>query len=141
METPSTTDANLTVADPVALTSSHSVSHVQPLEDGRILFMRSSFKNPSEVFTYSESSSPKIEQITRLSEEGLQGKTLDAGEEFWTIGDNGFKIQSWVLKPHGYVKGSGKKWPVVFIVHGGPQGKAFQSFCDMQPNRILLRFE
>lgn len=120
------TDASLTVADSVAQASFHSVSNVQPLEDGRILFTQSSLTSPAEVFVWSPPG--VIEQITRLSEEGLKGKTLDAGEEFWVTGSDGFNVQSWVLKPKGYVKGSGKKWPVLLIVHGGPQSGLFLCF-------------
>ncbi|GJJ15786.1 hypothetical protein Clacol_010064 [Clathrus columnatus] len=136
VETPSVTDANVTVSDPVALTSSHSVSNVQPLEDGRILFTRSSFTCPSEVFVLSEGS---IEQITRLAEKGLEGKTLAAGEDLWTTGSDNFKVHSWVLKPPGYEKGSGKKWPVVFMVHGGPQGDTADSWSTRWNPNIFVQ--
>jgi len=34
--------------------------------------------------------------------------------------EGGVKMQMWILKPPGFE--SAKKWPVAFLVHGGPQG-------------------
>jgi dipeptidyl aminopeptidase/acylaminoacyl peptidase len=34
--------------------------------------------------------------------------------------EGGLKLQMWVLKPPGF--DPSKKWPVAFLVHGGPQG-------------------
>jgi dipeptidyl aminopeptidase/acylaminoacyl peptidase len=45
---------------------------------------------------------------------------LIAGEEEWIETDPGTKVQSWVLKPHGFE--TGKKYPACLEVHGGPHG-------------------
>lgn len=52
---------------------------------------------------------------------------LDEGEQYWFEGTGGFTVQGWILKPKGFEKPSNaastKKWPVAFLIHGGPQGK------------------
>jgi dipeptidyl aminopeptidase/acylaminoacyl peptidase len=68
----------------------------------------------------------KFEQITRFTEDDLKGKDLFPGEDIWSEGeDAGRQVQSFVFKPKGYNKADGvaKKWPVILIVHGGPQSK------------------
>ena len=131
--TPPSSDARLSdIPDPVALTHAHSASSVQPLSNGRVLFTQSSLTSPNDVFLLSGLDTPSkpldIEQITRISENELQGTYLDEGEQYWFEGADGKTVQSWILKPKGFKKSSigaamKQKWPVVFLVHGGPQGK------------------
>ncbi|KAF8583106.1 alpha/beta-hydrolase [Ramaria rubella] len=129
--TPSSSASPLTaLPHPIALTHTHSASSVQPLPNGRVLFTQSSLASPNDVFLLSGLDTPQkplsVEQITRFSEEALKGKELDEGEEYWFKGDEERDVQGWILKPKGFSKLSaaqrkGKKWPVVFMVHGGPQ--------------------
>ncbi|KIJ54989.1 hypothetical protein M422DRAFT_24847 [Sphaerobolus stellatus SS14] len=123
--TPSASDGSVSVDDPIALTQNGAIGSLQPLSDGRVLFTKSSLTSPNDVFLLSGLNTPenplKIEQITRFTEEELKGKDLAAGEDFWSDGADGFKVQSWLIKPKGFDPSSKKKWPVVFLVHGGPQ--------------------
>jgi len=66
----------------------------------------------------------KVTKVTRFAEKGLQGVSLDAGSSFWFEGAHGKKVQGWSFKPYGYDEAHAKekKWPAVFIIHGGPQG-------------------
>lgn len=127
--TPPSSDVRLSgIPNPVALTHAHAASWVQPLSNGRVLFTQSSFTSPNDVFLLSgldALSDPVVEQITRLSEHDLQRTHLDEGEQYWVEGADGKMVQSWILKPKGFKKNDtmGGKWPVVFLVHGGPQGK------------------
>lgn len=41
-------------------------------------------------------------------------------EDFWAPRKDGVKIHSWVVKPSFYKEG--KKYPLAFLIHGGPQG-------------------
>jgi dipeptidyl aminopeptidase/acylaminoacyl peptidase len=123
---------------PVAVVRSGAVSGIQPLPNGRLLFSRSSFTSPNDVYTahglktFEEdilnANEPstlefkgKIEQITRFTAEALKGKDLDQGEDFWFKGALDRDVHGWVLKPKGFSKDDKKKWPVAFLIHGGPQ--------------------
>ncbi|KAF8527343.1 alpha/beta-hydrolase [Gautieria morchelliformis] len=128
---PSSSDARLSdIPDPVALTHAHAASSVQPLSDGRVLFTQSSLTSPNNVFVLSGLETPSkplsVEQITRFSENELQGKHLDEGEQYWFEGSDGITVHGWILKPKSFKKHSNAdkdtKWPVVFMIHGGPQG-------------------
>ncbi|KAJ7644021.1 Alpha/Beta hydrolase protein [Roridomyces roridus] len=122
---------------PVALVHTGATSGIQPLSNGGLLFSRSSFTSPNEVYLIRDLKSfeaeilasdalltfnGKAEQITHFAEEELDGKSLDSGEEFWFKGALDKDVQGWVLKPQGFKKDDKKKWPVVLLIHGGPQG-------------------
>ncbi|EJU00159.1 alpha/beta-hydrolase [Dacryopinax primogenitus] len=107
-------------AYPVPLVEEHTVSSVQPLLDGRVLFSQNSLTHPSEVFLREKNG--KISQITQLTAKKLAGKSLSPGHEFWFKGAEGVNIQGWVNLPPGFRKGDKAKWPMAFLIHGGPQG-------------------
>jgi dipeptidyl aminopeptidase/acylaminoacyl peptidase len=130
-------DLLLKYTTPVALTQYRSASSLQPLFSGGLIFTQSSFTSPNDVFIIrdlkrfeaevlqSDDIVPfkgEIEQVTRLTESALKGKVLSEGEEFWFKGANGRDVQGWVLKPGGLKDGDKKKWPIVLLIHGGPQG-------------------
>ena len=41
-------------------------------------------------------------------------------EEFWVDGAEGAKVQSFMVKPPNFTPG--RKYPVLMLIHGGPQG-------------------
>jgi len=43
----------------------------------------------------------------------------DAAESFWFAGAGGMRVQGFIVKPPGF--DPGKKYPVKFLMHGGPQ--------------------
>ncbi|KAG5648332.1 hypothetical protein DXG03_004904 [Asterophora parasitica] len=135
----STTEPELSrkYTSPVALTHGKAASGIQTLFTGRILFSQSSLTSPNDVFiirnlkqleeSILRSDEPlrfdgQVEQITRLTEDSLKSKNLSPGESFWFKGGNDNNVQGWALKPHGWKADEKKKWPVVLLIHGGPQG-------------------
>ena len=112
---------------PTALTHSGAVSAIQPLPNGRLLFTRSSLTSPNDVFVLSGLSdsataeSVKVEQLTKFTADALKGKTLSPGEDFYFEGAEQ-KIHGWIVTPPGFKKGDKKKWPILLLIHGGPQG-------------------
>ena len=109
---------------PTALTHTGAVSGIQPLPNGRLLFSRSSLTAPNDVFVIrdlSDFSRAKVEQLTRFTADALSSKDLSEGEDFYFDGAKQ-KIQGWIVKPPGFKHGEKKKWPIVLLIHGGPQG-------------------
>jgi dipeptidyl aminopeptidase/acylaminoacyl peptidase len=51
---------------------------------------------------------------------------LSTPDEFYFTGALRERVQAWILKPVGFEEG--KKYPVAFIVHGGPQGAVEDHF-------------
>ncbi len=140
-QTPSESTTNPKLAakyvNPVALTTGPAASGLQTLYYGRLLVTQSSLVSPNDVFLITglrelEASiaatdslvafDGEVKQITRLTEDQLKGKDLSEGESFWFKGANDKDVQGWVLKPKGWNANEKKRWPVVLLIHGGPQG-------------------
>ncbi|KAG6377061.1 Alpha/Beta hydrolase protein [Boletus reticuloceps] len=119
---------------PVALTDRHAASGLQVLSGGRLLFARSSLTSPNDAHVLSNlhlveadikknASTPatgELTQITKFAVASLQGKQIHPGEDFWFKGAE-HDIHGWILTPPGYKTTDVKKWPVLLIIHGGPE--------------------
>lgn len=119
---------------PVALTSTHAVSGLQVLPNGRLCFAVSSLTSPNEVYTLSDLHRVQADimnqatdiyrgelaQITKISTDFLEDKFMHPGEEFWFEGADQ-QIHGWILTPPGYKPTDVKKWPILLLIHGGPE--------------------
>lgn len=65
----------------------------------------------------------KVTRVSKFAQSGLSGLKLTDGEEFWFTGAKGVKVQGWIVRPPGAdaEEAKGKTWPVVLLIHGGPQ--------------------
>lgn len=61
------------------------------------------------------------EQISHMNDAVLANIAMQEVERFWFAGAGGTKVQGFLLKPPGFNKD--KKYPVKFLIHGGPQGQ------------------
>ncbi|MBZ5584559.1 MAG: S9 family peptidase [Acidobacteriia bacterium] len=58
--------------------------------------------------------------LTRLNDQVLNAHQLTPLEEFWVDTPDGSRVQSFVVKPPAF--DAGRKYPVIMLIHGGPQG-------------------
>ncbi len=58
-------------------------------------------------------------RLTSVNAALLGARELGAAEQFSFSGADGAKVHGYVVKPQGWIPG--KKYPIAFIVHGGPQ--------------------
>jgi dipeptidyl aminopeptidase/acylaminoacyl peptidase len=58
--------------------------------------------------------------VTRVNDQLLSQISMSNAEPFWFDGANGDKVEGSLVKPPNF--GPGKKYPVKFLIHGGPQG-------------------
>lgn len=65
-------------------------------------------------------------QLTNVNREALAQLKFGAFEQFSFPGWNGQSVYAWVVKPVDF--DPTKKYPIAFIVHGGPQGSMGNSF-------------
>ncbi|KAH9932677.1 alpha/beta-hydrolase [Epithele typhae] len=110
---------------PRALTTAGAASAVQPLPNGRLLLTRSSLTSPNDVFVLrglDSAGAPAVDQLTRFAAPAMKGKALAEGEDFWFTGAEGRKVHGWKIKPPGFKEGEAKKWPILLLIHGGPEG-------------------
>jgi dipeptidyl aminopeptidase/acylaminoacyl peptidase len=59
-------------------------------------------------------------QLTHVNDDLLAGVTVGDVEEIRYDSSSGTKVQGWIVKPPNFE--SGKKYPLVFEIHGGPHG-------------------
>ena len=87
-------------------------------DGGTLVFLRQSFNRPAEVFR-ADARTGEAAQISAVNDARLAALELNAAESFTVAGAGGTPVQSWVVKPPGF--DAAKKYPVVVLIHGGPQ--------------------
>jgi dipeptidyl aminopeptidase/acylaminoacyl peptidase len=98
------------------LTEGGHVSAVLPLADGDLIYGLDSIQAPTEL--YRRSADGAIQQITNVNGAALaQFDRVDI-QRFDFAGANGDQVWGQIIKPLG----AAGKLPVLFLVHGGPQG-------------------
>jgi dipeptidyl aminopeptidase/acylaminoacyl peptidase len=108
------------------LTEERYVANVSVARDGkRLVFLSQHAAMPYEVFT-SDANGGKIAQVSRINAEILARVEMNPLEPFWYDGAGGNRVHGWLLKPPGF--DPARKYPLVFLVHGGPQGAWSDSF-------------
>ena len=83
-----------------------------------LVFTRSSMTLPTEIFRANADGSG-VTQLTRTNEEFLSGFNLKPAESVEWKGAGNTMIHGWVIRPANFTPT--KKWPLLVIVHGGPQ--------------------
>ncbi|HEY9421088.1 MAG TPA: S9 family peptidase [Thermoanaerobaculia bacterium] len=91
----------------------------------RIVFGRDTLKGPVELYTVRRDGSG-LTQITRVNQEKLAAASLGESEQFSFQGAGGDTVYGWVTKPVGFQQG--RKYPLAFLIHGGPQGSYNNEF-------------
>jgi dipeptidyl aminopeptidase/acylaminoacyl peptidase len=126
---PTTEPSNMNRKDPVDLSGEFSDLH---LKADRIVATRMSVDSPSEVYSIeyrldpttanadSPTFRPLLQQITHLNDELLAQLDLPKMESFWFTAADKTKLEGFIIRPPGF--DAAKKYPVKFLIHGGPQG-------------------
>jgi dipeptidyl aminopeptidase/acylaminoacyl peptidase len=84
-----------------------------------IVLARSTLKAPADLFRMSASGGRET-QVTHANQARLAEAQVGDFEFFTFSGADNATVQGYVVKPVGYEKG--KRYPVAFLIHGGPQG-------------------
>ncbi len=97
-------------------------SGISASADGaKIAFLNASMASPPEVFAgNADLRLSKPINISKVNEALLTELDLPKPESVTLPGAGDVPTQMWILKPPGF--DPSKKWPVAFLVHGGPQG-------------------
>ena len=84
-----------------------------------VVVSRSSLTYPADI--YRVTLDGRIwKQLTHENDSWLKDVTFAKPESLTTAGADGTPIQYWLIKPPNF--DPSKKYPVVFMIHGGPQG-------------------
>ncbi len=108
-----------------ALTDQGNVGGFSIATDG-IVYARSTLSAPSDLFRVAATEGAKPAQLTRHNAAALADINFGEYEQFSFRGAKDETVYGYVMKPVGYV--AGKKYPVAFLIHGGPQGSFGNEF-------------
>lgn len=116
---------------PTALTSHGYVSDIRPLTSGQIFISGSTLVDNS-FFAIVD---PTVDATSTQTAEIWSHSNSKQGSSFglkhsqvssiWTPASNpkiNKEVHSWVFKPSSFEKGKSEKYPVAYLIHGGPQG-------------------
>ena len=81
---------------------------------------RNSLRTGDVIYSVNEVGKAPLRAITPTAGEMLPDVAWGAFEQFNFIGWNGETVHGYVVKPWNFEPG--KKYPVAFLIHGGPQG-------------------
>jgi dipeptidyl aminopeptidase/acylaminoacyl peptidase len=90
-----------------------------------LAFTRANFKSPDQLFV-ARADGSAMRQVTHNNEDRLKDVAFGDYEQFSFAGWNGDTVHGYVIKPWNYQQG--RKYPVAFLIHGGPQGSWLNEF-------------
>jgi dipeptidyl aminopeptidase/acylaminoacyl peptidase len=92
---------------------------------GKLLFGIDDLQSPVELYTAATDGSQR-QQITRINAGNVARAKMGDAEQFAFPGWNGETVYAYVVKPVDF--DPAKKYPVAFLIHGGPQGSFGNTF-------------
>lgn len=89
--------------------------------DGSFLvFIKETTNEPAELYR-SDAKGGNVRKLTGLNDERVAALDMNPKEDFWFTGSGGTKVHGWIVCPPGF--DGRKRYPVVYLIHGGPQGQ------------------
>ncbi len=86
---------------------------------GRIVYGLNSLKSPAELYSV-KPDGRGVRRITKMNTEKIEAARMGDFEQFSFEGWNGEQVYCYVVKPVDF--DPNQKYPVAFLIHGGPQG-------------------
>ncbi len=85
---------------------------------GSTVIAQDNLKTPAQLYALAPKGAPI--QLTGLNADKLQGVAMGEAEQFSFKGWNDETVHGYLVKPANF--DPAKKYPVAFLIHGGPQG-------------------
>ena len=102
---------------PISGTETGEYSSLLPLEDRRLIAIKMTVASPSEIVLLTRTAETPL---THLNDALLSQLDLPKMQDYWFTAADGTKLQGFVIPPPNF--DAKKKYPVKFLIHGGPQG-------------------
>ncbi|NCF61192.1 MAG: prolyl oligopeptidase family serine peptidase [Gammaproteobacteria bacterium] len=90
-----------------------------------IVFSMNNLASPNELYVFDPDTGDS-RKITDFGSRTLADVSMGEFEQFSFEGAGGDTVYGFVVKPSGFKRG--QKYPVAFLIHGGPQGSFSNSF-------------
>ncbi len=108
------------------ISGSSTLSDVQLTSDGKtMIYLEQSGSRPNELFRVSSSGGAPT-ALTHINDSLLSGYQLTPLEELSVESLDKTRVSAFVVKPPDFT--DTKKYPVLFLIHGGPQGSWGESW-------------
>lgn len=93
--------------------------HAVVVADGRIVYSLSHLASPAELYGI-QVNGREQKQLTNINAAKVAAARVGEYEQFSFLGWNDETVYAYVVKPVDF--DPGRKYPVAFLIHGGPQG-------------------
>ncbi len=94
--------------------------------DGKhLVFLRQSVTHPNNIYEMNLETR-EVKQLTHTNDSLLSQLEMNPWEPFWFSGAGGTRVEGFLIKPPHF--DPSKKYPMVYLVHGGPQGQWMDEF-------------
>jgi dipeptidyl aminopeptidase/acylaminoacyl peptidase len=97
-----------------------SVMAPDEIYTAQVLFPQCRMAVPEHAYSIPDCLLSKAQSITHLNAAVLSQVAMQPIESFWFEGAGKEKVQGFIIKPPDF--DAGKKYPLKFLIHGGPQG-------------------
>ncbi|MCX7634985.1 MAG: hypothetical protein N2Z74_04490, partial [Syntrophales bacterium] len=99
-----------------------AVAEPRTLPEGKVIFTWASLRRPAEIYLWGPNGG---QRLTKLNDEIMDSLNLGTTEFFQFRDGKGNDVHGFVALPPGGREG---KWPVAFIIHGGPESSYHNDF-------------
>ncbi|KAH9821774.1 dipeptidyl aminopeptidase V [Melampsora americana] len=111
---------------PVCLTKENSISSLFYLSTStnrstRLLLTVSSLRSLNSPHILNLERDEDLALIKLESPYEQELGSIDQGEHFWFEGADGVRVHGIFVRPPGFKHNQKEKWPLLFLIHGGPQ--------------------
>lgn len=90
-----------------------------------LIFLKQTVTHPNDIYTL-DLSSRSLTQLTHANDVLLGQLDMNPWEPFWFKGADGTRVEGFIIKPPNFDPHA--KYPMVYLVHGGPQGQWLDEF-------------
>lgn len=94
---------------------------------GDVFYVYQDFTHPAELYRLSVNEG-RPQQLTQLNETLANNRNIVGAEHFEYSSFDGLRVDGWVMKPANFE--SGKQYPLILHIHGGPHGQLGYRFSD-----------
>jgi dipeptidyl aminopeptidase/acylaminoacyl peptidase len=116
----------LAVADGAVTQLTRDGYHSEPMPVAQgLFFLRDDLSHPAEIHFLAHGAE-RAQRSTRINDERLAAARVGDCEPFHFEGAHGDEVHAWLVKPVDF--DPSRRYPVVMLVHGGPQGSMGNHF-------------
>jgi dipeptidyl aminopeptidase/acylaminoacyl peptidase len=101
------------------------VNSIAGLTGNRLVFGMDHLKSPVEIYS-TTTDGKTVKQLTSVNAAQLAAARWGEPEQFSFKGAHGDTVYAWIVKPVDF--DPAKKYPLAFMIHGGPQGSMSNHF-------------